>query len=135
MKPGAFTYVAAESLDAALTAKAQYGDDARFLAGGQSLIPAMNFRVLQSALLVDLNRLASLDSIRQVDGELRIGAMTRQRRIERDPLVAQLAPLLPLVYAKVTSNPSTVIDAVRPRKRSMSERWSGGKVCMSSIRP
>jgi carbon-monoxide dehydrogenase medium subunit len=73
---------------------AEHGSDAKPLAGGQSLIPAMNFRVLQSTLLVDLNSLTALDGIRHVDGELRIGAMTRQRRIERDPLVTQIAPLL-----------------------------------------
>ncbi len=94
MKPSAFDYYAPDSLEEALGLLAEYGGDAKPLAGGQSLIPAMNFRVLQSALLVDLNRLSVLDGIREADGELRIGAMTRQRRIERDPLVAQLAPLL-----------------------------------------
>ncbi len=94
MKPSAFDYYAPDSLEEALALLAEYGGDAKPLAGGQSLIPAMNFRVLQSALLVDLNRLTALDGIRHVDGELRIGAMTRQRRVERDPLVAQLAPLL-----------------------------------------
>jgi carbon-monoxide dehydrogenase medium subunit len=94
MKPSAFDYYAPETLEEALALMTEYGSDAKPLAGGQSLIPAMNFRVLQSALLVDLNRLSTLDGIRHADGELRIGAMTRQRRIERDPLVAQLAPLL-----------------------------------------
>ncbi len=94
MKPSAFDYYAPDSLEEALALLAEHGGDAKPLAGGQSLIPAMNFRVLQTALLVDLNRLTILDAIRQVDGELRIGAMTRQRRVERDPLVAQLAPLL-----------------------------------------
>jgi aerobic carbon-monoxide dehydrogenase medium subunit len=94
MKPSAFDYYAPDSLEEALALLAEHSGDAKPLAGGQSLIPAMNFRVLQSALLVDLNRLSTLDSIHLVDGELRIGSMTRQRRIERDPLVAQLAPLL-----------------------------------------
>jgi len=95
MKPPAFEYHAPDSLDAALELMAQHGADAKVLAGGQSLVPAMNFRVAQPALLVDLNGLAELDTIRQSDdGELRIGAMTRQRRLERDPLVAQFAPLL-----------------------------------------
>ena len=94
MKPSAFDYYAPDSLEEALALLAEHGSDAKPLAGGQSLIPAMNFRVLQSALLVDLNRLTALDGIRHVDGELRIGAMTRQRRVERDPLVAQRAPLL-----------------------------------------
>lgn len=94
MKPSAFDYYAPDSLEEALALLAEHGSDAKPLAGGQSLIPAMNFRVLQSALLVDLNGLTALDGIRHVDDELRIGAMTRQRRVERDPLVAQLAPLL-----------------------------------------
>ena len=94
MKPSAFDYYAPDTVEEALALLAEHGSDAKPLAGGQSLIPAMNFRVLQSALLVDLNRLTTLDGIRHIDGELRIGAMTRQRRIERDSLVKQLAPLL-----------------------------------------
>jgi carbon-monoxide dehydrogenase medium subunit len=94
MKPPAFDYYAPDSLEEALALLAEHGSDAKPLAGGQSLVPAMNFRVLQSTLLMDLNRLAELDGIRCVDGELRIGAMTRQRHVERDLLVAQLVPLL-----------------------------------------
>lgn len=95
MKPAAFEYFAPQSLDAALALLAQHGGDAKPLAGGQSLIPAMNFRVAQPAILVDLNRLDELDYVRQADGgELRIGAMTRQRRLERELLVARAAPLL-----------------------------------------
>lgn len=94
MKPAPFEYVAPDSLEAALDLKAQHGDEAKFLAGGQSLIPAMNFRLVQVSLLVDLNGLSALDYIRSSDGELRLGAMTRQRRLERDPLVAAAAPLL-----------------------------------------
>jgi carbon-monoxide dehydrogenase medium subunit len=94
MKPPAFDYYAPATLDEALALMAEHGGDAKPLAGGQSLIPAMNFRVLQSPILIDLNRLTELDGIRQANGELRIGAMTRQRRVERDPLVLQFAPLL-----------------------------------------
>ena len=95
MKPAPFEYAAPASLAAALALKAEHGDEAKFLAGGQSLVPAMNFRLVQAALLVDLNGLADLDFVRmRADGELRLGAMTRQRRLERDPLVASRAPLL-----------------------------------------
>jgi CO/xanthine dehydrogenase FAD-binding subunit len=97
MKPAPFEYLAPDSLDAALEALAGSGGnggDTKLLAGGQSLIPVMNFRLAQPALLVDLNRLRELDYVRQEDGGLRIGAMTRQRTLERDPLVAKLAPLL-----------------------------------------
>ncbi len=94
MKPAPFEYHAPDSLAAALALKAEHGDDARFLAGGQSLIPAMNFRVAQPARLVDLNGVGELAYVRREAGELRLGAMTRQRQLERDPLVKQMAPLL-----------------------------------------
>jgi carbon-monoxide dehydrogenase medium subunit len=95
MKPAPFDYVAPHSLQAALALKAQHGDDAKFLAGGQSLIPAMNFRLAQASFLVDVNNLKELDYVQRAgNGELRIGALTRQRKLERDSLVAQYAPLL-----------------------------------------
>jgi len=95
MKPASFEYQAPESLPAALDVLARHGGDAKVLAGGQSLIPVMNFRLAQPALLVDLNRISELDFLRRGEGGgLRIGAMTRQRRLERDPLVQEEAPLL-----------------------------------------
>jgi len=95
MKPAPFDYAAPASLDEALALKAQHGDDAKFLAGGQSLIPAMNFRLVQAAMLVDVNGLRDLDFIRRADsGEVRIGALTRVRRVERDAVIKQHAPLL-----------------------------------------
>ena len=95
MKPAPFDYQAPQSLEEALSLKARHGDDAKFLAGGQSLIPAMNFRLVQASLLVDVNGLPGLDFIREAHGgELRLGALTRQRTLERDPLVARHAPLL-----------------------------------------
>ena len=95
MKPAPFEYQAPGSLEAALDLLASRGGDAKLLAGGQSLIPVMNFRLAEPALLVDINKLADLDFIRRgEDGSLRIGALTRQRRLERDLLVAEVAPLL-----------------------------------------
>jgi carbon-monoxide dehydrogenase medium subunit len=97
MKPAPFEYQAPASLDAALDVLARRGGDAKILAGGQSLIPVMNFRLAEPALLVDINKLTELDFIRRDeggDGGLRIGALTRQRRVERDALVAEAAPLL-----------------------------------------
>lgn len=94
MKPASFAYHAPDSVAAALALKAELGDEAKFLAGGQSLIPAMNFRVAQPAALVDLNRLTELDFVRAEAGELRLGALTRQRQLERHPLVKQHARLL-----------------------------------------
>jgi len=93
MKPAPFRYVAAESLEHALALKAEQGEDAKFLAGGQSLVPAMNFRLAQPAMLIDLNGLRDLDYVR-AEGTLRIGALARHRTIERDTLVARHASLL-----------------------------------------
>jgi carbon-monoxide dehydrogenase medium subunit len=95
MKPAPFEYAAPDTLEEVLALKAQYGDDAKFLAGGQSLIPAMNFRLVQASLIVDVNRAPGLDVIERAgDGGLRLGGMARQRRLERDPFVAAQAPLL-----------------------------------------
>jgi CO/xanthine dehydrogenase FAD-binding subunit len=93
MKPARFKYLAADSLAAALAAKAEHGAEARFLAGGQSLIPAMNFRLAQPGVLIDINPLTDLDYIR-ADETLHIGALTRTRTLERAALVAERQPLL-----------------------------------------
>lgn len=94
MKPAPFEYHRPDSTDAALALLVEHGYDAKLLAGGQSLVPAMNFRLAQPAVLIDLNRIRTLDSVAQVDGGLRLGAMTRQATLERHPLVAAHAPLL-----------------------------------------
>lgn len=94
MKPASFDYVAPRSLDEALAVLAERGDDAKVLAGGQSLVPLLNMRLARPALLVDLNRLGDLAYIRTDDGGLAIGALTRQRALERSELAARRAPLL-----------------------------------------
>jgi len=94
MKPSPFDYIAPASLDEALEAVRQGGTDAKFLAGGQSLVPAMNFRIAAPSLLIDLNRVPGLDGIEQAPDGLHLGAMTRQRRLEQDAAVAAAAPLL-----------------------------------------
>jgi carbon-monoxide dehydrogenase medium subunit len=74
---------------------AQYGYEAKLLAGGQSLIPTMNFRLAQPGVLIDLNRIPNLGYIMPTEGGgIRIGAMTRQRQVERSPLVAERTPLI-----------------------------------------
>lgn len=93
MKPPRFKYLAPDSLAAALAAKAELGSEARFLAGGQSLIPALNFRLASPAVLIDINGLAELEYVRE-DGALRIGALTRTRTLERSELVAKHQPLI-----------------------------------------
>ena len=102
VKPAPFDWHAPTSLDAALALKAQHGDAARFLAGGQSLVPAMNFRVAQPAVLIDLNRMTALGGISwDADGTLAIGAMTRYRQVERDGAIAARHPLLIEALAEV----------------------------------
>lgn len=95
MKPAPFEYLAPVTLEEALLALHQAGPEAKVLAGGQSLVPAMNFRLAQPAILVDINPIEELDYIHPPDGAgLRIGALTRQSRLESDPHVVEFAPLL-----------------------------------------
>ncbi len=94
MKPAPFAYHRPETVDDGLALLAAHGAEAKPLAGGQSLIPAMNFRLARPAVLVDLNRIAALAYVREETDGTRIGAMTRQRTVERDPLVGRRAPLL-----------------------------------------
>lgn len=95
MKPAPFKHYAPTTVDKALAHLAQHGWDAKVLAGGQSLIPMMNFRLAQPAVLVDLNNIPDLFYIRpHRDGGLLLGAMTRQSQVEHDPLVAERAPML-----------------------------------------
>src|SRR5579863_10075138 len=95
MKPAPFRYVAARSVEQALALKAEHGDEARFLAGGQSLVPTMNFRLTQPAMLIDINPLTELAGLRNGAGDcVRIGALTRYRTLERDPKVADYLPLI-----------------------------------------
>ncbi len=94
MKPAPFDYYAPTSAEEALEHLAQLGYDGKLLAGGQSLIPAMNFRLAQPAALIDLNNVSELFYIRPYDGGVVIGAMTRDSTVERDPLVAQRAPMV-----------------------------------------
>ncbi len=111
MKPPSFDYLAPRSLKEALSQLAEHGADAKVLAGGQSLIPLLNFRLAQPAVLIDLNRVGA-DSI-AVEGELlRIGAMVRQRALERFDGLERVAPLLadamPLIAHPQIRNRGTV---------------------------
>jgi len=95
MKPAPFRYIAARSLEQALALKAEYGDEARFLAGGQSLVPTMNFRLTQPAVLIDINPLTQLSGMQKSGPDsLHIGALTRYRDLERDPATALDLPLV-----------------------------------------
>src|SRR2546421_2113479 len=94
MKPVKFDYHAPASVEEALALLQRYGGSAKTRAGGQSLMPLLNFRLSRPAALVDLNRIASLAYIREENGQVRLGAMTRQRTIEFSPVVARRLPLL-----------------------------------------
>ena len=94
MKPPRFDYHAPGSVDEELAVLARYGGEAKVLAGGQSLMPLLNFRLSRPAALVDLNRIAALSYIREGNGHIAFGAMTRQRAIEFSPVVKTRLPLL-----------------------------------------
>jgi aerobic carbon-monoxide dehydrogenase medium subunit len=94
LKPAPFSHHAPTHLAEALDLLARHGSAAKALAGGQSLVPALNFRLARFDVLVDLNRIAGLAYIRHEGQHVRIGAMTRQREIEVSPLIQQRVPLL-----------------------------------------
>lgn len=94
MKPAAFEYHRPGSAEEAVTVLGRLGDEGRILAGGQSLVPLMNFRLAQPEHVVDINRLAELDYVRADNGTIRVGALARQSRVENDAEVATRAPLL-----------------------------------------
>ncbi len=94
MKPPPFEYFEPASVEEAIGLLREHGEEAKLLAGGQSLVPLLAFRLLRPGCLVDLNRVAGLDGIAERDGGLVIGAMVRQRAVERSPLVRARAPLL-----------------------------------------
>ncbi|MBI3913000.1 MAG: xanthine dehydrogenase family protein subunit M [Chloroflexi bacterium] len=94
MKPAPFQYFAPTTIPETLDLLAQYGSDAKLLAGGQSLVPTMNFRLATPTMLIDLNRVDELAYIQPRDSGVAIGAMTRQRAVERDANIAKIAPLV-----------------------------------------
>lgn len=94
MKPSRFEYYDPTSLEEILELLDRYGDDAKLLAGGQSLVPLLNFRLSTPAVLIDVNRVAGLSYIRQDTGLIRTGALTRQRTLEFFGLMRRRLPLL-----------------------------------------
>lgn len=93
MKAAAFGYVRARSLDQVFAAFAAHGEDARILAGGQSLLPILNLRMAEPKLLVDITGIAELRGITETPAGLRIGALVRHAELLRDPRLRTLAPL------------------------------------------
>ena len=94
MKPAAFSYHRPESAEEAVAVLGRLGDEGRILAGGQSLVPLMNFRLAQPEHVVDVNRLTELDYVRDEGGAVRVGALARQSTVETDSAVAERLPLL-----------------------------------------
>lgn len=94
MKPARFEYDAPSTMADAVAMMAEHGGEAKVLAGGQSLVPMMSLRLATPARLVDINKVAELQTIDRVDGSLRVGAGVRQSAAEHDPMVATEVPLL-----------------------------------------
>lgn len=112
MIPGAFDYHAPGTLSEAVTLLRQHAGDAKLLAGGQSLIPAMRFRLAMPPVLIDLNHISGLEYLREDDGHLAIGSMTRESDLETSPLVQSqfhlLADAARVIADPVVRNRATV---------------------------
>lgn len=108
MKPAAFRYFAPRTLDEAIDLLAEHGEEGKILAGGQSLVPAMNFRLARPASLIDINRIAALDYVREEAGTLRIGALARHARFEAPVGGGALAAFLPNVARHIAHLPIRV---------------------------
>ncbi|MCQ3980362.1 MAG: xanthine dehydrogenase family protein subunit M, partial [Anaerolineae bacterium] len=104
MIPGKFEYFAPATLPEAVKLLSEKGYGAKILAGGQSLIPAMRFRLAQPEILIDINRIDGLSYIKEENGHLVIGAMTREADLDANPLIHQKYPLL-ADTAKVIADP------------------------------
>ena len=95
MIPASFDYIAAKSLDEAISLLATHKDDAKILAGGHSLLPAMKLRLMQPKVLIDLGRIKDLSYIKEEGGQIRIGAMTTHFQVETSDILRRACPLLP----------------------------------------
>src|ERR1700691_1391448 len=94
MKPAAFDYIAVTTIDMAVAALAAAGGEAKILAGGQSLVPMLNFRLLRPSVLVDINGIAGLATIEAAGSSIRIGALVRHYQLETSSLIARHFPVL-----------------------------------------
>jgi len=94
MKPASFEYIVADSLEMAAAALAEAGPDAKIIAGGQSLVPMLNFRLLRPSILVDINPIAGLAFVAETANAIRVGALTRHHQLETSPVIARHMPVL-----------------------------------------
>jgi 2-furoyl-CoA dehydrogenase FAD binding subunit len=116
MKPRPFDYARPDTVDEALAILAEHGDDARVLAGGQTLMAMLNLRLVAPEVVVDITRIAELDVIHELDGKIEVGAAVTQNRLLAWPALAEKLPLLaaalPFVGHFQTRNKGTVCGSV-----------------------
>jgi len=116
MKPRPFDYARPDTVEEALALLGEYGDDARILAGGQSLVPMLNLRLIDAAVLIDISRIAALDVIRDLGRHVEIGASVTQNKLMAWPQLSEKLPLLeaalPFVGHFQTRNKGTVCGSV-----------------------
>ncbi|MEO8956730.1 MAG: FAD binding domain-containing protein, partial [Ktedonobacteraceae bacterium] len=104
MIPGSFDYVVANSVTEAIALLEQHGDEAKILAGGQSLIPILRFRLAGPSVLIDINHIPDLEYIQESDGTLHIGALTREAELDASALIRSRYPIL-LDTSSVVADP------------------------------
>ena len=128
MKPPPFEYHAPTSVEETVGLLAEL-EDAKILAGGQSLVPLLNFRLARPAHLVDINGLAELDRVYEREGGVAVGAAVRQATAERHPLLGQRCPLVPLalhhVAHHVIRNRGTVCGSIAHREPGIGQIGAG----------
>ena len=132
MSPSSFDYTAAHSIEEAVAAKREGGDETRFLAGGQSLIPMMKTRLATPAKLVDINGIPGLGTLERVNGHLRVGALVRHADIVRGQLPGSgitfgaVASAAPWVSDPLVRNRGTLCGSV---SRTATPRATGTRCC------
>jgi 2-furoyl-CoA dehydrogenase FAD binding subunit len=116
MKPRPFDYVRPDTVDEAVAILGEHGDDARVLAGGQSLLAMLNLRLLSPTVLIDITRIPELGAIKEVDGRIEVGAAVTQNRLMAWPQLSAKVPLLaaalPFVGHFQTRNKGTVCGSI-----------------------
>jgi 2-furoyl-CoA dehydrogenase FAD binding subunit len=142
MKPRPFDYIRPDTVEEAVALLADYGEDARVLAGGQSLVPMLNLRLIEARALIDISRIAALDIIREADGRIEIGAAVTQNKLMAWPQLAAKLPLvaaaLPFVGHFQTRNKGTVCGSIAHADPSselpLALAVAGGEIVLRSQR-
>jgi 2-furoyl-CoA dehydrogenase FAD binding subunit len=142
MKPRPFDYIRPDTVDEAVSLLADYGEDARVLAGGQSLVPMLNLRLIEARALIDISRIAALDVIREHDGRIEIGAAVTQSKLMAWPELGKKLPLvaaaLPFVGHFQTRNRGTVCGSMAHADPSselpLALAVAGGEIVLRSRR-